>query len=133
MRDVMTSSSSQKERQQYTYIHWTVNIYLLIPLVVLRIIYSLLARRNHSTQSTTTRLKSEALFFVASPATPQSLTPILLIRVDDVHKSGLQAGAAHQETINVLLLGELAAVLLTDASSVDDPRVLRRLGADGFG
>jgi hypothetical protein len=72
-------------------------------------------------------------FFVASPATPQSLTPILLIRVDDVDKSGLQAGATHQETINVLLLGELAAVLLTDASSVDDPRVLRRLGADGFG
>ena len=70
---------------------------------------------------------------MASPTSPILSPPDLLIRVDDVDKSGLQAGATHQETIDVLLLGELAAVLLTDASTVDDPRVLRGLGADGFG
>lgn len=45
--------------------------------------------------------------------------------VDNVDKGGLQAGTANKETVNVLLLGELVAVLLADTATVDDSGVVR--------
>lgn len=53
-----------------------------------------------------------------------------LVRVDDVDESRLQAGTANQETINVGLLGQVLAVLLADAATVQDARLLRCLGRD---
>lgn len=58
--------------------------------------------------------------------------PHLLVRIDDVDESWFQTGTANQESIDVFLLGKLAAVLLANTSTVDDPGVLGRLGADGL-
>jgi hypothetical protein len=44
----------------------------------------------------------------------------LLLSVDNVNESRLQAGAANKETVNVGLLGEVLAVLLADGAAVDD-------------
>lgn len=43
---------------------------------------------------------------------------------------GLQAGAANQETIDILLLGKLLAVLTVDAATVEDAGLLSDLIAD---
>jgi hypothetical protein len=45
--------------------------------------------------------------------------------VNNVNKGGLQAGTSDEETINVLGLGELVAVLLTNTATVDDSSVVR--------
>ena len=57
---------------------------------------------------------------------------MLLIGIDDVHKGGLETGTANQEAVNVLLFGELPAVLFVDTPSIDDPRILSHFGVDGF-
>lgn len=44
--------------------------------------------------------------------------------------SWLQAGAAHEESVHVGLLGQLLAVLLADAAAVDHPGVVRCFGRD---
>lgn len=49
------------------------------------------------------------------------------------HTCRLQAGTANKETVDIGLLGELAAVLLADGATVDDAGVLRSLGRDGIG
>lgn len=87
-----------------------------------------------------------------------SLSLSLLIRVDDVDDCGseflvsvtlaqfsnigtnaswlagltgwLQAGASHEESVHVWLLGQILAVLLADATAVDHPGVVRRLRRD---
>lgn len=53
-----------------------------------------------------------------------------LVRVDDVDESGLQAGTANEETVNVGLLGQLLAVLLADTAAVQDAGLVRRLLGD---
>lgn len=53
-----------------------------------------------------------------------------LVAVDDVDKRRLQAGAADEEAVNIRLLGELAAVLLRHAATVQDTGLLGRLGGD---
>jgi hypothetical protein len=45
---------------------------------------------------------------------------LLLLSVDNVNESGLQAGAADKETVNVGLLSEVLAVLLADGAAVDN-------------
>lgn len=40
--------------------------------------------------------------------------------VDDLDECRLQAGAANQESVNIELLAEIAAVLIVDATSVED-------------
>jgi hypothetical protein len=50
--------------------------------------------------------------------------------VDNVDEGRLQAGTANQETVDIGLLGQLAAVLLADGATVDDADVLRGLGGD---
>ena len=59
-------------------------------------------------------------------------SPVLLIRFDDINESRLQTSPANQEPVNVLLLGQIAAVLLRHAAAIDDARVLGDFGADGF-
>ena len=44
----------------------------------------------------------------------------------------LQAGTANQETVNIGLSSELAAVLLADGATVDDANALLGLGGDGL-
>lgn len=44
----------------------------------------------------------------------------------------LQAGTANQETVNVGLSSELAAVLLADGTTVDDTNGLLGVGRDGL-
>lgn len=44
----------------------------------------------------------------------------------------LQAGTANKETVNIGLLGELAAVLLADGATVDDTDLVLSLGGDGL-
>lgn len=55
------------------------------------------------------------------------------LSVDDIHKRRLQARASNKEAVNILLLGQLPAVLLTDRSAIDDARLLGRLAADLLG
>jgi hypothetical protein len=50
--------------------------------------------------------------------------------VDDVDEGRLQAGTTDEETVNVGLLGKLLAVLLADASAVQDTGLLGGLGGD---
>ena len=73
--------------------------------------------------------KEEAIVIVNPAIPPHFLgfchdrsvnTRNLLLSVDDVNESRLQAGAANEETINVGLLGEVLAVLLADGATVDD-------------
>lgn len=52
------------------------------------------------------------------------------VGVDDVDKRRLQGSTANKETVNVGLLGKLAAVLLVDAASVQDAGLLSSLGRD---
>jgi hypothetical protein len=44
--------------------------------------------------------------------------------------SWFQAGTSHQESVHIWLLGQLPAVLLADATAVDDPGVLCRRSGD---
>lgn len=60
------------------------------------------------------------------------LTSCLLEAVDDIHESGLQAGATNQEAVNVGLLAQLLAVLLTDTTTVQDARLIRGLVVDAL-
>lgn len=53
-----------------------------------------------------------------------------LVCIDDVNESGLQAGTANQEAVNVGLLGQILAVLLADTATVQDAGLVRRLGGD---
>lgn len=53
--------------------------------------------------------------------------------VDDVNKGRLKGGTTDEETVNVLLLGELVAVLLADTATVDDSGVVRSSLADLLG
>jgi hypothetical protein len=53
-----------------------------------------------------------------------------LVGIDDVDKRGLQASTANEEAVNVWLLGQLVAVLLRHAATVQDARLLRRLSRD---
>lgn len=46
--------------------------------------------------------------------------------------SRLQASTANEEAVNIGLLGELAAVLLADRSTVDDADLVLGLGRDGL-
>ena len=55
-----------------------------------------------------------------------------LLRIDNVHKRGLQTGTSDQEPIDILLLGQIGAVLLADTSTVDDARLLCDRGCHGF-
>ena len=50
--------------------------------------------------------------------------------VDDINEGGLKGGTTDEETVNVLLLGELVAVLLADTATVDDSGVVRSGLAD---
>ncbi len=52
------------------------------------------------------------------------------VGVDNVNKRRLQRRTANKETIDISLLGQLAAVLLVDAAAVQNTRLLRRLGRD---
>lgn len=45
--------------------------------------------------------------------------------------SRLQASTTNEEAINIRLLGEITAVLLTDRATVDDAGVVSSLGGDG--
>lgn len=47
------------------------------------------------------------------------------------HTGRLKTGATDQESIDIGLLGELLAVLLTHRATVNDTGVLRSLGGDG--
>jgi len=51
-----------------------------------------------------------------------------LVAVDDVHKLGLQAGAANKEAVNVGLSSQLPAVLGRDTAAIQDARLVRGLG-----
>ena len=53
--------------------------------------------------------------------------------VDDVNKGRLKGSTTDEETVNVLLLGELVAVLLADTATVDDSGVVRSGLADLLG
>lgn len=53
--------------------------------------------------------------------------------VDDINEGGLEGGTTDEETVNVLLLGELVAVLLADTATVDDSGVVRSGLADLLG
>lgn len=70
---------------------------------------------------------------------PHDTLPVFYIQnlrglgVDDVNKGGLQRGTANEETVNVLLLGELVAVLLAHTATVDDSGVVRSGLADLLG
>lgn len=46
--------------------------------------------------------------------------------------SRLQASATNQETINIILLGQVTAVLLANATTVDDAGVVSDFGGDGL-
>jgi hypothetical protein len=52
------------------------------------------------------------------------------VGVDDVDERRLQRSTTDKETVNVGLLGKLAAVLLVDAAAVQDAGLLRSLGRD---
>lgn len=52
------------------------------------------------------------------------------VGVDDVDKRRLQGSTTDKETVNVGLLGKLAAVLLVDAASVQDAGLLSSLRRD---
>lgn len=52
------------------------------------------------------------------------------VGVDDVDERRLQRSAADKETVDIGLLGKLAAVLLVDAAAVQDAGLLRSLGRD---
>lgn len=49
-------------------------------------------------------------------------------RVDDVDKGRLQTSTTDQETVDIGLLGKLAAVLLGDTASVQDSGLISSLG-----
>lgn len=53
-----------------------------------------------------------------------------LFGVDDINKRGLQAGTTNQEAIDIRLLSQLSTVLLCNASTIEDPRLLGGLGGD---
>jgi hypothetical protein len=53
-----------------------------------------------------------------------------LVAVDDVNKRRLQASTADKESIDIGLLGQLAAVLLRHTATVQDARLLRSLARD---
>lgn len=59
--------------------------------------------------------------------------PLRGLGVDNVDKGRLQRGTANKESINVLLLGQLVAVLLADTATVDDACRLGSLLADLLG
>jgi hypothetical protein len=63
-------------------------------------------------------------------AIPTPAVTSLLVGVDNVNKLGLQASAANQEAVNILLLGEVLAVLAIDTATVQDAGLLRNLLAD---
>ena len=52
------------------------------------------------------------------------------VGVDDVDERRLQRSTTDEETIDVGLLGELAAVLLVDTAAVQDTGLLSSLGRD---
>lgn len=52
------------------------------------------------------------------------------VRVDDVDKGGLQAGAANKETVNVSLLGQFRAVFLRHTTTVENAGLLSGLGGN---
>jgi hypothetical protein len=58
------------------------------------------------------------------------LISLLLGSVDDVDESRLKRSTANEETVDVGLLGELAAVLLVDTSAVEDAGLVSNLVAD---
>lgn len=47
--------------------------------------------------------------------------------------SRLQASTTNKETINIILLGQVAAVLLADTTAVDDAGVVGGFGGNGIG
>lgn len=59
-----------------------------------------------------------------------------LIRISLSHRrkltSWLQASTTDKETIDIFLLGQVVAVPIADAASVDDTGVVRDCGRDGF-
>lgn len=52
------------------------------------------------------------------------------VGVDDVDERRLQRSTADKETVDIGLLGKLAAVLLVDTAAVQDAGLLRSLGRD---
>ena len=52
------------------------------------------------------------------------------VGVDNVDERRLQRGTTDEETVNVGLLGEVAAVLLVDTAAVQDTGLLSSLGRD---
>lgn len=53
-----------------------------------------------------------------------------LVAVDDIHESRLQASSSNQEAIDVSLLRQLFAVLLSHTAAVQDAGLLGRLSRD---
>lgn len=56
----------------------------------------------------------------------------LLLGVDDINKSRLQAGTTDKETVNIRLLAQLLAVLLADTATVQNAGLVRSLVVDGL-
>lgn len=52
------------------------------------------------------------------------------VGIDNVDERRLQRGTTDEETVNVGLLGEVAAVLLVDTAAVQDTGLLSSLGRD---
>lgn len=78
--------------------------------------------------------KSDDGHFCFSKASHSQFTTIsLLVGVDDINESGLEGSTTDEETVNVLLLGQLLAVLLADGTTVDDSGLLGSILADLLG
>jgi hypothetical protein len=60
----------------------------------------------------TSQVAQSSLFFFFYSLQTSSAMHSCLLGVDNVDKSGLQAGTANEETVNIGLLSELSAVLL---------------------
>lgn len=54
----------------------------------------------------------------------------LRLSVDDINERRLQASTTNKEAINVALRSQLLAVLLVNATAIDDPGLIRRILAD---
>lgn len=53
-----------------------------------------------------------------------------LLSVDDIDERRLQAGTTNQEAIDIWLLGQFTAVLLSNATTVQNSGLLGRFGRD---
>lgn len=56
----------------------------------------------------------------------------LLLGVDNINKGRLQAGTANKEAVNIRLLAQLLAILLTDTATIQDAGLVRSLVVDSL-